>query len=196
MALFSKNTLVLVLSLSALLAGINSYAATKAAAKPVAAQRLSTLDGKFSFSLPKGYIANPMPAGKEQSNTAGATGTMYANQTERRVIIAAQNTLSDGLPSGNNDDAFLDGSVTGFVNQQTKNLGNFKQTGESRFTSKGLGIREIDSTATMGGGATLNTTFLAGSGNQVSVVQVISRADDQAGHAALIKHIVDELRAP
>ena len=196
MALFSKKTVVLVLSLTALLIGSNSYAATKAPAKPVAAQRLSTLGGKFSFSLPNGYVANPMQAGKEESNTAGASGTMYVNQTDRRVIIAAENTLEQGQPTGNNDDAFLDSSVTGFVNQQTKALGNFKQTGESRFTSKGLGVREIDSTATMGGGATLNTTFLAGSGNRVSVVQVISRADDQAGHAALVKRIVDELRAP
>ncbi|WP_397452904.1 hypothetical protein [Pseudomonas sp. NA-150] len=196
MALFSKKTLVLVLSLAALLTSIDSYATTKAQAKPVAAQKLSTLDGKFSFSLPKGYVANAMPAGKEESNTAGATGTMYVSQTDRRVIIAAENKLSEGLPTGNNDDAFLDSAVTGFVNQQTKALGNFKQTGENRFTSKGLGVREIDSTATMGGGATLNTTFLAGSGNRVSVVQVISRADDQAGHAALIKRIVDKLRAP
>jgi hypothetical protein len=196
MSFFSKKTVVLALGMVAVLAGMTAHAATKPQTKPPAAAKVSTLGGKFSFSLPKGYIANAMPAGEEKSAAAGATGTMFVSQGDRRVIIAAENTLADGLSTGDNDDKFLDNSVSGFIKQQNTALPDFKQTSENRFTSKGLGVREIDSTATMGGGATVNTTFLAGSGTRVSVVQVISRADDQAGHAALIKQIIAELRAP
>jgi hypothetical protein len=89
-----------------------------------------------------------------------------------------------------NDAGFLDGAVTGFLNQQVASLPDFKKLSEKKLTLKGLGVRQIDSTATMGGGKTLNTTFLAGSGSHMSVVQVIFRADDQAGHDKLIKQIV------
>ncbi|MEB0076426.1 hypothetical protein QN386_05710 [Pseudomonas sp. CCI3.2] len=191
MSFFSKNTVVMALSLTALLAGISSYAATPAAA----ATKLSTLGGKFAFSLPRGYIARPLPPGDAKNGTAGATGTMYVNKDEKRVIIAAENALPNGLKASDNDDVFLDNSVAGFVRQQSEALPGFKQTSENRMTIKGLGIREIDSTATMGGGNTLNTTFLSGSGNHMSVVQVVSRADDQAGHSALIKRIIEGLKA-
>lgn len=196
MTLINKKALMLALGMAAILVGMNVHAATKPQAKPAAAMKVSALNGKFVFSLPAGYIANAMPAGEEKTAAAGATGTMFVNRGEKRVIIAAENTLANDLITGDNDDKFLDSSVSGFIKQQSSALPDFKQTSENRFTSKGLGIREIDSTATMGGGATVNTTFLAGSGTRVSVVQVISRADDQAGHAALIKRIVAELRAP
>ncbi|MCY1456904.1 hypothetical protein D9M71_741540 [compost metagenome] len=52
-------------------------------------------------------------------------------------------------------------------------------------------MRQIDSLSSMGGGKTVNTTFLAGSGKTMAVVQVVSRADDEAGHGALVKQIVD-----
>lgn len=196
MSFFSKRTIVLVLSIAAILGGMNVYATSKSQTKPVAAQKVSTLGGKFTFNLPKGYVASAMPAGNEKSGTAGATGTMYVNQEERRVIIAAENTLPNGMKVGDNDDMFLDSSVADFIHQQSVALPGFKQLSENRLTVKGLGVREIDAIATMGGGNTLNTTFLAGSGTHMSVLQVISRADDQAGHTALVKRIVDGLLAP
>ncbi|MDY7560908.1 hypothetical protein QN366_17705 [Pseudomonas sp. CCC3.2] len=195
MSIISKNTVALALSLTALLVGMSSFAANKPAHPATAATKLSTLEGKFAFNLPKGYVARALPPGDAKNGTAGATGTMYVNKDEKRVIIAAQNALPNGLKAGDNDDGFLDSSVTGFVRQQSEALPDFKQTNEHRMTIKGLGIREIDSTATMGGGSTLNTTFLSGSGNHMSVVQIVSRADDQAGHTALIKRIIEDLNA-
>jgi hypothetical protein len=50
-------------------------------------------------------------------------------------------------------------------------------------------LRQVDSTATQGGGKTLQSTFLGGSGNHLLVIQAISRADDAKGHAALVKQI-------
>ncbi|MNC80701.1 hypothetical protein D3C75_1335960 [compost metagenome] len=52
-------------------------------------------------------------------------------------------------------------------------------------------MRQIDSQSSMGGGNTVNTTFLAGSGTTMAVVQVVSRADDEAGHGVLVKQIID-----
>jgi hypothetical protein len=190
MSFFSRNTAVLALSLTALLTGMSSFAATKPVAKSSSIQKVSMLDGKFAFSLPTSYVATPMSDGTEKTGTAGTTGTMYANKDEKRVILTAERTLPGGISTGDNDDVFLDGSVADFVRQQSAALPDFKQTSENRLTVKGLGIREIDSTATMGGGHTLNATFLSGSGTHAIVVQVISRADDQAGHAALIKRII------
>lgn len=193
MSFFNKKIIALVLGLASVLGGMNVYAASKPQpqSQPQAtAQKVSTLGGKFSFELPKGYVASAMPAGEEKNGTAGTTGTMYINQAEKRVIIAVERPLPTDMKIGDNDDTFLDGAVAGFVNQQSAALPDFKQHSESRLRIKGLGVREIDSTATMGGGKTLNATFVAGSGTRMSVVQVVSRADDQAGHAALIKRIV------
>lgn len=195
MSFFSKNTVVLALSLAAVLTNTGSFAATKPVAKTAAVQKVSMLDGKFAFTLPTTYVAKAMSDGTEKTGTAGATGTMYANKEEKRVILTAERNLPNGTKTGDNDDVFLDSSVADFVRQQSAALPDFKQTSENRLTVKGLGVREIDSTATMGGGHTLNATFLSGSGNRAIVVQVISRADDQAGHAALIKRIIAGLNA-
>ena len=195
MSLFSKNTAVLALSLTVLLTGMSSFGATKPVAKTATVQKVSMLGGKFAFSLPATYVATAMSDGNEKSGTAGATGTMYANKEEKRVILTAERTLPNGTKTGDNDDEFLDSSVADFIRQQSAALPDFKQTSENRLTVKGLGVREIDSTASMGGGHTLNATFLSGSGTRAIVVQVISRADDQAGHAALIKKIIAGLNA-
>jgi hypothetical protein len=190
MSFFVKKTAVLVLAMAASLGGMNVYAATAPAAQTSGVQKVSTLGGKLEFNLPASYVANPLPAGDEASGTAGAAGTMYVNKATKSVVIAVEHTLPSGVTAKDNDAGFLDGAVTGFLNQQVASLPDFKKLSEKKLTLKGLGVRQIDSTATMGGGKTLNTTFLAGSGSHMSVVQVIFRADDQAGHDALIKQIV------
>nr|BFE89787.1 hypothetical protein GCM10020185_03230 [Pseudomonas brassicacearum subsp. brassicacearum] len=53
----------------------------------------------------------------------------------------------------------------------------------------GLGLRQLDTSATQGGGPTLDTTLLGASGTHMAVVQIISRASDKAGHEALVKQI-------
>lgn len=53
-------------------------------------------------------------------------------------------------------------------------------------------MRQVDSTATQGGGQTLNTTLLAASGKRMALVQVISRANDKSGHDALVKTILKD----
>ncbi|MBD1589291.1 hypothetical protein [Pseudomonas typographi] len=153
------------------------------------AQTVSTLGGKFSFTLPAGYAQTALPPGEASSGTAGAKGILYMNPAQRRVVMVTEVPIPNGVTTDDNDDEFLSGASEGFIKQQTQALPDFKKTGEKRFTLGKLGVEQVDSTASMGGGPTLSSTFLAGSGPTMSLVQVISRANDKAGHDALIKGI-------
>lgn len=195
---FNKHALAWALAVTTLLSGMTVQAASKASAKPAQVQapalNVALLGGKFAFSLPSGYVANAMPPGEDKNTSA--EGTLYVNQAQKRVVIVAEHPLTGDHSAGDNDDAFLDGAVTGFIDQQSAALPDFKQEGETRLTFKGLGVRQIDSQSSMGGGKTLNTTFLAGSGKRMAVVQIVSRVDDQAGHGVMVKHIIDSASAP
>ncbi|EJZ58984.1 hypothetical protein I1A_003315 [Pseudomonas fluorescens R124] len=187
MSLLSKKAVVL------LLAAIAGFGALNAqAAKPkekASTNNVSMLDGKFTFVLPKGFTADPLPAGP-----TGAKGTMYTNQATKTVVIAAENQIAGGASVKDNDNEFLDGSLASFIDDQRKALPDFNKLSEKSLTQKssGLGVRQVDSTATQGGGQTLNTTLLAASGKRMALVQVISRANDKSGHDALVKTILKD----
>ncbi len=189
MTLLNRQAVAWTLVVASVLAGMPAFAASKTEAKPAPAVQVSLLGGKFNFSLPGTYVASAPPPGED--NNANAEGTLYINQAQRRVVIVAEHPLAADHQAGDNDDAFLDGAVTGFVDKQSAALPDFKLQNETRLSIKGLGVRQIDSLSSMGGGKTVNTTFLAGSGKTMAVVQVVSRADDEAGHGALVKQIVD-----
>ena len=180
MATFTKTAVLLALALTA--------GSALAATKP-STQTISTLGGKFTFSLPKAYVADTLPAGKAEDGTGDTQGTMYANQTTKSVVIVAETVRKDGVKIEDNYPKFLDGAVAGFIKDQSAALPDFKKQSEKKLNFKGLGMRQVDSTATQGGGKTLNSTFLSGSGNQLLVIQAISRADDVKGHAELVKQI-------
>lgn len=188
----SKKAVVLILTAVTSFAAVSVYAAKQPAAKTAPAQKISALGGKFAFTLPQGFIANPLPGGDAAKGTAGATGTMYTNQASKTVLIIAENTLPNGLNVKDNDTVFLDESVSGFATQQREALPDFNKQSEKSLTVKGLGLRQIDSTATQGGGLTLDTSLLAGAGTRMMLIQIISRADDKAGHAALVKQILGD----
>lgn len=192
MPFFSKRSLAMTLAVIGLLGLSNLYAASKPAAKQAPAVNVAALGGKFSFSLPAGFDASPLSADEQNSEGADAVGTLYANAQEKRVVMVVEKPLPEATRPGDNDDAFLDGAVTGFIDRQSAGLPDFRQTGELRLNRNGLGVRQVDSTATLGGGKTLNSTFIAGSGDRMAVIQVISRSDDASGHAALVKRIVGE----
>ncbi|MCW8278150.1 hypothetical protein IMF27_23395 [Pseudomonas sp. PCH199] len=187
MSLLSKKTAVLLLAAVATLGALNAHAAKATAKETASTQKVSMLGGKFTFTLPKGFVANPLP-----TSPTGASGTMYANQTTKTVIIAAENSLPEGTTVKDNDGAFLDGTVADFDAAQHKALPDYNKLSEKSLTLKstGLGVRQVDSTATQGGGMTLNTTLMAASGSHMTVIQVISRPGDMAAHETLIKQIV------
>ncbi|RON56355.1 hypothetical protein [Pseudomonas frederiksbergensis] len=185
MSLFSKKAVVLLLMAVASLGALDAYAA-KAKPGDAAPIKVSMLSGKFTFTLPKGFVANPLPPG-----ATGATGTMYANETTKTVVIAAENNLAPGVTVKDNDGEFLDSTAADFDVAEHKNLPDFTKLSEKSLTMKGtgLGLRQVDSTATQGGGKTLNTTLMAGSGNRMAVIQIISRPSDKDGHDTLVKQI-------
>jgi hypothetical protein len=196
MPLLRLNAAALSMALLACLVPLASQAATqhhKAAHKSAApaAMKVSTLGGKFSFKLPEGFKANPLPAGDAKSGTAGNTGTMYLNEPLKRVVIATEAPTPNNIKVSDSDDAFLDSAASGLVKQQSAGLPDYQKVSEKSMKIRGLGVRQIDSTGTMGGGKTITTTFVAGSGVRMTMVEVVSRAADQASHDAFIKQIVD-----
>mgnify|MGYP003530108808 FL=1 len=192
MSLLSKKTVVLLLMAVAGFVALNAQAAKAPASDKAPVQQVSMLGGKFKFTLPKGFIATPLPAGDAATGTAGATGTMYTNNTTKTVVIAAENTIPGGANVKDNDGQFLDAAVSNFATEQAAALPDFTKLSEKSLTQKGtgLGLRQIDSTATQGGGKTLDTTLMAASSKRMAIVQVISRLSDNAGHEALVKQIV------
>ncbi|QVM99004.1 hypothetical protein JYG36_12835 [Pseudomonas sp. SORT22] len=196
MTTFHRTALTLTLAVVGLLALPNLHAASKAGSQTKAEVKVAVLGGKFSFTLPAGFIASPLSADEQSSEGAGAVGTLYANAQEKRVVMVVEKPLPEASRPGDNDDAFLDGAVSGFVERQSAGLPDFRQTGEARLNRNGLGVRQIDSTATLGGGKTLNSTFIAGSGERMAVIQVISRSDQASSHAALVKRIAGQSSVP
>lgn len=193
MSSLSKQAAVLLLAALTSLAALPALAAQPKAVAQAPARKVSMLGGKFSFTLPQGFTATPLSAGEVTQGTAGASGTMYSNATSKTVVITAENTLVDGANVEDNDTAFLDTTFADFAVQKTKALPDAKILGEQSLTQKatGLGLRRLDTKATQGGGPTLDTTLIGASGTRMAVVQIISRASDQASHEALVKQIAE-----
>lgn len=186
----SKTAARLALALTVSLGASPLFAAAKpAAAPPDDFQIVSTLDGKFTFTLPKGYVADALPAGVQAQGTAGANGTMYINQASKSVVVVAQTLRNDGIDLKDDEPLFLDSAAEGFLKDVGTSLPDYKKLAQKTLQVKGVGLRQIDGTASMGGGKTLNSTFLAGSGNRLLVIQAISRADDVKGHELLVRQI-------
>lgn len=150
--------------------------------------KVSTLGGKFSFTLPTGYSAETMAPGEAARGTAGATGTLYANAKSKRVIIATQTPLPPGVTASDKD--FLAQAAADYVAQQGQATSDFKKLGESEVRIDKMAVQRVDSSGTMGGGPTLGTTFITGSGDTLSMVQVISRADDRRGHDTMVQRVL------
>jgi len=191
MSLLSKQAAALLLGTIASLVVVSAPAAPAKPASDAPAQKVSMLGGTFTFTLPKGFTATPLPAGEVAQGTAGATGTMYSNATSKTVVIAAENVILNGTNVKDDDGAFLDTTMADFAAQRLKSLPDAKILSEKSLKQKGtgLGLRQLDTQATQGGGPTLDSTLLAASGTRMAVVQIISRVSDQAGHEALVKQI-------
>ena len=191
MSLLIKHTAALLLTAIASLAVVPAHSAPAKTSGDLPTQKVSMLGGKFVFTLPKGFTATALPPGDAAQGTAGATGTLYSNATSRTVVITAENTIVNGATVKDDDAAFLDTTMAGFAAQRSKALPDAKILSEKSLTLRGsgLGLRQLDTSATQGGGPTLDTTLLGASGTRVAVVQIISRASDKNGHEALVKQI-------
>jgi hypothetical protein len=182
----NPKPVVLALCLAAGLAVGGAHAQSTAGSPPgmtAPTGPISLLGGKMAFTVPSGFVGGDLPTG-----ATGVTGHMFMNQEAQRAVVTTE--APTPTEASDNDSVFLAGAVQGFVTQQKLQMPDYKQTGEKSFTIKTLGVREIDSTGSMGANAVRNTTFVAASGKRLAVVQVISNLKDESGHDAAVKQVL------
>ncbi|MBA1232582.1 polyribonucleotide nucleotidyltransferase [Pseudomonas viridiflava] len=191
---FSLKAIVMCMALVGVQGMVSAQAATKtqATAPATTAQKASLLDDKLAFTLPAGFVQGEMPEIDDKAKAAGVTGALYTDSTQKRVVIATQTPLPMGVEVGDNDSVVLDGLVTGTMAQQSAGK-DFKKLSEKTILKKnGLGIRQVDTSATMSDTKVLSTTLVAASGKRAAVLNVVSNAKDPKAHAALIKQIIGQ----
>lgn len=193
---FSFKAIVVCMALVGTLGMVNAQAASKTqAAAPAAAttQKASLLGGKLAFTLPAGFVQGDMPEIDEKAKAQGVTGSLYTNAAEKRVVIATETPLPSGVEVGDNDSVVLDGLVAGTMAQQGAGYKDFKKLGEKKIVKKnGLGIRQVDTSATMSDTKVLSTTIMAASGKRTAVLNVVSNAKDPKQHAALVNAVIGQ----
>lgn len=191
---FSLKAIVMCMAPVGVQGMVSAQAATKtqATAPATIAQKASLLDDKLAFTLPAGFVQGEMPEIDDKAKAAGVTGALYTDSTQKRVVIATQTPLPMGVEVGDNDSVVLDGLVTGTMAQQSAGK-DFKKLSEKTILKKnGLGIRQVDTSATMSDTKVLSTTLVAASGKRAAVLNVVSNAKDPKAHAALIKQIIGQ----
>lgn len=188
MRFFSCKTLLLTAVLAMGLQGANLYAAPQQ--KAPTQQKVSMLEGKWVFRLPKEYVKSPMPEIDDKAKAAGVTGSLYMNKAAKRVVIVTETPLESGETVSSNDDATLSGVITATIEQQKASYQNFKQLGDvKKMVRRGLGLRQLDISGSVDGGKVLSTTVTAASGKRMAMVNVISLEKDAKAHGELLKGI-------
>jgi hypothetical protein len=141
--------------------------------------KLALLDGKLPFTL-KDYEPRPMPG--------GGPGTMFFSGDDKRIIVVGEDPFPE--PAKNfSDKDFLE-NMKGIKERQQANSPDYKVVSEKTERVKGLNVHHIEATDSMGGNPVLQATLLAAANKKFTVIQVISGADDAAGHAAAVSNIL------
>ena len=188
MRFFSCKTLLLAAALAMGLQGTSLYAAPQQ--KPPTTQKVSMLEGKWTFRLPKAYVQSPMPEIDEKAKAAGVTGSLYMNKAAKRVVIITETPLESRETVSSNDAATLSGIVAATLEQQKASYQNFRQLGDAKkMVRRGLGMRQVDISGSVDGGKVLSSTVAAASGNRMAMVNVISLEKDAKAHGELLKMI-------
>ncbi|QEI07809.1 hypothetical protein FXN63_19695 [Pigmentiphaga aceris] len=196
--LLRSTTLALAIAGSLIQASAFAQAARTPAAPataPAKGEKVSLLAGKLSFSLPSGFVGNKLPPGSATDGAAGATGTIYVNQALQQVVLNTEAPVPGGTRVQDNDAKFLDGATTSFVEQQRAALPDYQRLGEKSMTIKGVGLRQLDAIGTFGGTPTRSTMLVAGSGNTMALIRIMSKADDAASHNVLVSTVIDNIKS-
>ncbi|MBD8491545.1 polyribonucleotide nucleotidyltransferase [Pseudomonas syringae] len=184
---------LLALLLSTPLAPLTVQAETRGKPSKAAAANLqvSLLGGKLAFTLPAGYVKDEMPEVDAKARAEGVSGAMYTHPAEKRVLIVTETPIPVGVEASDNDAQVLDELSAAALTQQGSSYQNVQRLGEQRLLKKnGLGVRQLDASATLGGANVLSTTLLAASGSRSAVLNVISSARDPKAHEAAVKAII------
>lgn len=160
-------------------------------AKGEARQQVSLLGGKLAFTLPASYKKGEMPEIDAKAIAEGVSGAMYTDEANRRVLIVTETPNPVTSEASANDSQVLDELSSAALSQQSNSFHDFQKQGEQRVLKKnGLGVRQLDAYATLGGGKVLTSTLVAASGKRSAVLTVISSAKDPKGHAATLKTVI------
>ncbi|MDU8431122.1 polyribonucleotide nucleotidyltransferase [Pseudomonas syringae pv. actinidifoliorum] len=194
---FGFKAIAVCIALATSQVAINVQAATKAdAAAPAAApaaRKVSLLGGKLAFTVPAGYVQGEIPEVDAKAKAQGIYGMTYTNKAEKRVIIVAETPIPMGIEASDNDDLVLSGMATGTLAQQRTSYKDFKKLNERTVLKKnGLGVRQIDTSATMSDMKVLSTTIFAASGTRAVTLNLLSRVENPKEHAALVKTVIGQ----
>ncbi|OUM09430.1 polyribonucleotide nucleotidyltransferase [Pseudomonas syringae] len=192
---FGFKAMVVCIALAAGQAAIHVQAATKpqAGVPAAAAQKVSLLGGKLAFTVPAGYVAAEIPEIDEKAKAQGISGMTYTNKAEKRVIIVTETPIPMGVEASDNDEIVLSGMATGTLAQQRTSYKDFKKLNERTILKKnGLGVRQVDTSATMSDMKVLSTTVFAASGSRAATLNVLSRIENPKEHAALVKTVIGQ----
>ncbi|KPC32962.1 Uncharacterized protein ABJ99_1815 [Pseudomonas syringae pv. cilantro] len=192
---FGFKAIVVCIVLAACQSMISVQAATKpqAAAPAAAAQKVSLLGGKLAFTVPAGFVQGEMPEIDAKAKAQGVSGALYTNATEKRVLIVTETPIPMGVQASDNDGVVLDGLVTGILAQQSTGYKDFKKLGDRKIVKKnGLGVRQVDTSATMSDTPVLSTSIVTASGSRAAVLNVVSNAKNAKEHAALVKTVIGQ----
>lgn len=177
---------LLALLLSATLVQAQAHAAP-------AGLKVSLLGGKLAFTLPAGYIKDEMSEVDAKARAEGVSGAMYSHRTEKRVLIVTETPIPVGVEASDDDAQVLDELTAAALTQQGTSYENVQRLGEQRTVKhNGLGVRQLDASATLGGAEVLSTTLLAASGKRSAVLNVISSAKDPKAHEAAVKMVIGQ----
>lgn len=187
----------LALAIAGSLIQANALAQTAAPASTATAskQTVSLLGGKLRFALPPGFTANAVQPGDLEDKSAGVDGRAYANYASQQMILAAEHSpLPDGIRVADDDAKFLDGVMASFIGQQQASWQDYQRLGEKSISIKGLGLRQLDATASFSGKPMRMTMLLAGSGNALALIRISSNADDASNHKRLVASVLDGIK--
>lgn len=193
--LLRSTVLSLALAGSLIQASASAQTAPAASTLPAQQEKASLLGGKLKFALPEGFVGSALPPGSATDGAAGATGTIYANQALQQVVLNTEAPVPGGARVQDNDAKFLDGVTASFVEQQKAALPDYQRIGEKSMTVKGLGLRQLDATGNFGGTPTRSTMLVAGSGNTMALIRIMSKADDVATHNILVSNVIDGIKS-
>ncbi|KPX25157.1 hypothetical protein [Pseudomonas syringae group genomosp. 3] len=196
---FGFKAIAVCVALAASQVAINVQAATKAeavapaAAPAPAAQKVSLLGGKLAFTVPAGYVQGEIPEVDEKAKAEGVYGVTYTNKAERRVIIVTETPIPMDIEASDNDELVLSGMATGTLARLRTSYKDFKKLNERTVLKKnGLGVRQVDTSATMSDMKVLSTTIFAASGTRAVTLNLLSRVENPKEHAALVKTVIGQ----
>lgn len=164
--------------------GCTANIASAAEAQPTAknaaaAQTLSLLDGKQTFTL-QGYESQPVPG--------GAPGTMYVNKQEKRVLIIGEEEIPLAARAASEDDFFT--GLKSIKDQQKQSSPSYKVVSEKTENVKGLKVYHVEATSNMDGTDVYQATLIAVANKKFTIIQVISNQKDKPGHVAAVNNIL------